>query len=122
MTDGHPQNTVNVSTFIPEGFIFVPFLPQDEREIAAKLIAAAGENYGAVMAQSGGFLVPAEIAAAAALDGVHAAPIVPDVPAEPVSTTTEVPPGVVDSAAPAPAPAPKKAAKAAAADDAPAAS
>lgn len=105
MTDGHPQNTVNVSTFVPEGFVFIGFLPEDERAIASQLIAAAGDNYGAVMAQSGGFLVPLEVAEAAGL-----------APGAPV----EVAPVEAPVEEPAPAPAKKAAAKAADPTDTPA--
>lgn len=124
MTDGHPQNTVNVSTFIPEGFVFVPFLADTERDIAVRLIHAAGANYGAVMAQSGGFLVPAEVAQAAGLAETAVAAEAPvevpapiEVPAEaPVEVPAEAP--VEAPVEPAPAPAPTKKAKAADATDA----
>lgn len=119
MTDGHPQHTVNVSTFIPEGFVFVGFEPEDEVATATKLLAAAGDNYGAVMAQSGGFLVPSEVAI-----GAGFAPAIPDEVEAPVETPAVETPAeeapAEEAPVEAPAPAPAKKGSKAAADPAPA--
>jgi hypothetical protein len=103
MTAPHPANTVNPSTADVTGFIFVPFVSDNEKAIAVALLEAAGDRAGEVMAQSGGFLVPPDLATVAGL-----------------LPTEETPAAEVPTDAPAPSAATTKKAKAAAADPAPA--